>query len=694
MKSFLPKKLLSTKILVAIYLVLAVLLFSSAFLELYQSERDLLALLKKQAHTLLETAVVASQNTLLTNTYMESFLEERLLNNAFYLKYLYERHELTPEQISEFARKNHLYRINIWSADGRRLLSSHPGNQSGHPPPTLPKRILAPLFSGQQDTLIIGLKQARHQPGVRYAVAVATKDRAAIVINLNAAELLEFRRQIGIGRMLQNISRNPGVVYVAIQDSSGILAASQNVDSLDSIGDSPFLQNAITHHRFVARLGRFQGKEILEAAMPLFDGSFFVGLMRAGFSLAELQAIKHRIYRRIGIITTALLFVGILMLTLLFSRQSLELLRKQYHLVETYSSTIIHSVSDGILVLDSEQRIILCNRAAAELFHIDTNSAIGQPLAEYLEPETCSAMLNLRVPVQEIECRLGGQPRTLLLSKSEFTDADGRINHVLVIRDLTEQKNLERRIQRQEQLTAMGELASGVAHEIRNPLNTIGTIVQQLDKDFEPVENGDDFHRLARLVHKEVLRINRTIEDFLRFSRPEPLRVSSFRLSTFLEELIQQYSSLAAGKKIELQKHLEWDGEVRWDREKMRQVLMNLLQNAIEAIGENGTIRLWVRKLDNNRIQVRVKDTGPGISPELQKKIFNLYFTTKARGTGIGLSVVQQIVNEHDGAISVDSIPGEGTEFILELPISVEGSPQSGAPAPDDTKGSERKSTP
>ena len=146
--------------------------------------------------------------------------------------------------------------------------------------------------------------------------------------------------------------------------------------------------------------------------------------------------------------------------------------------------------------------------------------------------------------LNQIECNIEGKTKYLLISKSEFKDENDAINTIYVIRDLTNQKLLEDQVKRKERLTAMGELASGVAHEIRNPLNTIGTIVQQLKKDFLPTNNEQEYNQLTQLVYQEVKRINSTIQDFLRFARPEPINRSHFEIDELVKQIDNQYKSL------------------------------------------------------------------------------------------------------------------------------------------------------
>ncbi|MEJ2051200.1 MAG: HAMP domain-containing sensor histidine kinase, partial [Calditrichota bacterium] len=200
----------------------------------------------------------------------------------------------------------------------------------------------------------------------------------------------------------------------------------------------------------------------------------------------------------------------------------------------------------------------------------------------------------------------------------------------------------------------------------------IGTVIQQLNRDFKPASHEQEYHELAGLVHQEVKRINDTISNFLKFARPESMQPDEFDLDKFLSELQTGYAALADEKKVELKIDNQWHGSVRWDRGKMRQVFINLIQNAFEAMDEGGKIDLSVVSKPDQKLELKIIDTGKGIPEEISKKIFNLYFTTKARGTGIGLSIVQQIVDQHGGMISVESEPGKGTTFSIIMPVKCE----------------------
>ena len=182
-------------------------------------------------------------------------------------------------------------------------------------------------------------------------------------------------------------------------------------------------------------------------------------------------------------------------------------------------------------------------------------------------------------------------------------------------------------------------------------------------------KNSEEYHDLAELVHGEVKRINDTVQDFLRFARPEPIEPIEFSLPELMRQLEKQYQTVLKKQNIKLRILLNWDGSVFWDERKIRQVFINLIQNSIEAMDKNGHIAIEISPVDNDELEIKFSDDGPGLDGKIRDKIFNIYFTTKAKGTGIGLSVVQRIIYEHGGIISIDSGTLIGAKFIIRLPI-------------------------
>ncbi|MCB9248902.1 MAG: ATP-binding protein [Ignavibacteriales bacterium] len=624
----------------------------------------------EQSHSLLETTLTASNNALSSYDTIDKELRNRLLNNATLIKLLYENGQINDKVLKNIADENKIFRINIFNNKGEKIFTNQTQIHFDLEAKFNPKDNLSPIFSGLTDTLFLGVKEARFEDGYRFAIAIAAKNRTAIVLNFDANELLNFRKQIGFGSLLKKLTLSNNIIYAALQNSENILAASGNIDNMETIDESHFLQKALVDSTFSWRIIDSDSVQIFEAVHPFAHKNRMVGLFRLGLSLEPLNTINQRIIRRLIIIGIILFFLGSLLLTYIFTRQNFDLLEKRFKVVEGYSNKVIQNVSDAVIVLDENKVIKIINLAAQKLFEISDPSKGPKKLSEQINIEDCQALLDSKNGLTQIECIINNQKKYLLVSKSEFITENNLTNTILVIRNLTQQKLIEEQMQRKERLIAMGELASGVAHEIRNPLNTISTITQQLNKDFEPMEKAEEFHSLAGLVSKEIKRINETVNSFLRFSKPEKVLFKKFLLSELFSQIENQYKPMLNEKNITFEKEVLWNGEVNWDRNQIQQVLMNLIQNSFDAINENGTIKLKCTYDNNEQIKIELSDNGQGIPKHILNKIFNLYFTNKAKGTGIGLSLVQRIILEHNGTITVESEEKLGTNFIIVLPIN------------------------
>ncbi len=229
------------------------------------------------------------------------------------------------------------------------------------------------------DTLIIGIVPARFEEGSRYAVAISAKDNSAIVLNIDAMQVMDFKRNIGFGPLLRNIvSENPLITFAALQDTSNILAASGNVTVLEAIQESNFLLSSLQDSLFVSRIADFDSLEVFEVVHPFVFNGNTVGLLRLGLSMSPIQDINNRIYRRLIIITVALFIIGSIIFAFIFTLQNFGILKKQYSIVETYSSNIISNASDAIIVYNSIDGIKVFNNAAEILFNNKQSKILGK----------------------------------------------------------------------------------------------------------------------------------------------------------------------------------------------------------------------------------------------------------------------------------------------------------------------------
>ena len=239
---------LQPKIIITVALIVGALMVISAFIELRQSKSEILHLLTEQSSSLIETVTQSSINALNSSEEIENLITERLINNARLIRALDSLNILTHQKLVEIGKENSLYRINIFNKEGTRVLSNRiPEADHPHGEENINRaKELAPIFKGGLDEYIIGLKDAEFTDGQRFAVAVARANKkGAIVINMNAEEFLEFRKRIGLGKIIKDISNNSGIEYIVLQDSIGILAAGSSVDTMSSIISDPFLITAL-----------------------------------------------------------------------------------------------------------------------------------------------------------------------------------------------------------------------------------------------------------------------------------------------------------------------------------------------------------------------------------------------------------------------------------------------------------------
>jgi len=230
----------------------------------------------------------------------------------------------------------------------------------------------------------------------------------------------------------------------------------------------------------------------------------------------------------------------------------------------------------------------------------------------------------------------------------------------------------EEALRRRDRLAAMGELASTVAHEVRNPLNAVGMTAQRLKREFlgaAPADAGDraELEELLSVMTSETQRIDRIVQQFLEYARPPRLAPEAVDLAALVRDAGERARSLAGARGVAVEVEATETGTTLVDPAQLRQALDNLVRNAVEATPEGGRVSLAARR-ESGGYAIEVRDTGRGIEPDHVPRIFDLYFTTKAEGTGVGLAVTQQIVAAHGGTIEVDSRPGAGTTMTVRLP--------------------------
>jgi signal transduction histidine kinase len=231
-------------------------------------------------------------------------------------------------------------------------------------------------------------------------------------------------------------------------------------------------------------------------------------------------------------------------------------------------------------------------------------------------------------------------------------------------------KNLEAEVAQRDRLSALGNMAATVAHEIRNPLNSVSMGLQRLKGEFRPTQDEEEYSRFIELMRGEVQRLNSIVEEFLSLARPLEIKPEPVRIDELLKEMAVLVESDAKSKKVEIKVVVPPELPAAWvDRNYFKQALLNLILNGMQSMPHGGLLTLEA-KVAHGKMVVIVADTGDGIPKDILPRIFEPYFTTKTKGAGLGLSIARRIVEAHGGTLTVDSAVGQGTRFQLAVPMS------------------------
>ena len=392
-----------------------------------------------------------------------------------------------------------------------------------------------------------------------------------------------------------------------------------------------------------------------------------IGMDTVSFEEATAQDVKLMI-----LISSILLLLGIGGVVSLFWAQNYTRSKKLLSNISAISSEMISNLPEGIILTDNDLKIHYMNEIAGNLLGANINEAVGCSSQDVLPPAVSSMQLAKDNTNKVIETELilynddGKEFPVSIIATEVVTDDGFFVGRMYLIKDLTQIKQLQAEIQRKDKMAAIGNLAAGVAHEVRNPLSSIkgyASYFKSLFKD-DP-ENSE----AAEVLINETDRLNRVITELLEISRPSDIKPKSIDIQSIFDttlRLIQPDSTQITKPDIILEVEDEIE-TIYIDPDRFVQVLMNIYLNSIQAMPEGGLLKTKVTSTGDS-IKITITDTGYGMSLETRNQLFNPYFTTKKTGTGLGMAIVMKIIEAHNGDIAVSSDKGKGTEITIHLP--------------------------
>jgi signal transduction histidine kinase len=649
---------------VAIFIILSASIFIPAIGEYRSSRAELLKIWREQGQLLSEIILRSGHNIMAVEQEMFASQKDRLLDIGRFVRQI---DSLYFPQRRPVMQTAHIH------AQSFPLFFDASGNPDLNMLQSCPA-LLQPVRNKIAEELhnwtplatvsiITNLENA--PPGPPIMIIRRVNNRGFIALLPRPGPMREEMERNRLHAWLEQVSQTHSVLYIELS-RAGKLIDYSGVHSRDDLPAPP------------AQTSAEDGWRLLQTSFtPIFEYTHRIpeGLaVRVGLSATALNTLNTNLKRRLFINSLILLVVGSALTAYILKKQNYALLSGKYQQIQTMTGSILEQMSDGIIVLNSRSEIVIYNKAAEEFLAPDLSVVQDALLPVDLLPfpeDVREAITTLNPITQSLQ---SGSSHIIISANRLFYRPEPDISaeemlYLILLHDYTSQKELDDFRSRKNRLLAMGQLAARVAHEIRNPLNGIGVIAQRLQREYNQQAANDEYRQLTQAIRQETGRINTIVENFLIYARSPELKTESLNLSELVDEMKPILASLGAA---DLTYQIDENCIILADRDQMSQVVLNLVKNALEAVTDQPKIHISLQNFPD-KIQLGVADNGPGVDPEIRDKIFDLYFTTKENGSGIGLSVVEKIVTAHGGQIRVESpyeLAGEnrsGAHFFVEL---------------------------
>jgi len=667
------RRIMPPKILLPIAIAGIILIIISAFFEYRSRHQDYLDMLENRATIFIRTILTTAHNTFSAAAELENEINNNLYSNLKLIEFIDRNTQVTEQELKEIPGISVFNEIQIYN-DNYRL--THKFYSSVEVPVVISRDALGNIVRGEiSQSLYVFPDTVTYEED--YYAALVRREKGGVIAGLISSDkITRFRRIFGFGKIFRSFIKGESVEYVVLENELTIIAGFFQGYSLTPLPDDRFLREAFLQEGIKTRIIGYERGDVFEAAVTYkYDGEP-VGLLRMGLSMDELEEISARAKRRLFIVSGLIVVIGIIFINFILSYRHRQLLRKELSDLHVYTNTILDNLESGVITINSDGTVKVVNRQASKYLGLDYADAFNKPYTIFPRiftdaVEECRNRSEAVHKTCNFSMPESHEPKCLSLRTTLLREDNEKDTCIMLVDDVTYQLQLEEQQRRTEKVEAMGRLASGVAHEIRNPLNSIKLVVDLLKEAYVPERKREKYEKYIIAVREEISRISSIVEEFLRFARPPDLHPESVDFRIFFDEIKTLYGPGLKSSRISLITEIEEHPPYTGDAQQLKQVFINLIENASHACGEEGTIEIKA-KIDGNAYVITVRDDGKGIPSGDIDRIFDIYYTTKKDGTGIGLAIVHQIITRHGGTITVESEEGTGTVFTIRLPLSSE----------------------
>jgi len=652
--------------LIVVLVILAVTVFIITWFSIKESRSDSYQLLVKQGVAFTEALTQAAQNAIESEHFFDFLVHKRYHEIAIELA-LEDLKDINDQQLYQMSLNHNLYGIYIYNMDSTLIAGTIVRGPITKIPDYVYKEVCQ-LISQPKDNYLLLLDEGnKPDEKIHYYIELSNKMDRVILIIADALYYTDALKQTQIGYLAQKMAKENGVEYIIYQSIKGIIFSSRKPGNLLAIESDPFLSQALESDTVMYRKYLFQDREVLELVQPFSTTDYPFGLLRVGLSLNSYHIISKGY--DFQMIAVSIILFGLVLVILLYfnSRQKKIELSRQYQQIKSISDKIFEEMSIGVVAVKFDGKIILANNAFEKIFGL--KDVIGNNWDKIIKwPELNFSSISTKIEDSfelELTININNNEKYLLVAISKIKQPQ---NMVVVVSDITRLRELEKKSMRKERLSEMGNLAAGVAHEIRNPLNTIAIASQRLASEFVPYENKEEYLSFTKQIKNETKRLNDIITRFLSLTREDSKKHQIINLSNLINEFIQLKQYEANSLNIEFNIDVDAELFIEGDINNLRQLFENLYNNAKEAFGNKpGRIKIVGKKLGNS-IHLQFADNGPGIPFEKRDRVFMPYYTTKEIGTGLGLATVYQIITDLGGDIKIADSQWGGALFIINFP--------------------------